>query len=173
VADEVMTASSIRFATWNLSHQGPKEPKVDFLNSQEWDLLALQEVTPAIASVIRDANVAEEFKYPEDLRGDTLASALLARDGLSLDQVSLIADVPRPRRGIHAHATRGDVDFEVLSWHAPHGVGDDNQQRKRAGYGAFIAWVDAQTGPLLVGADANHGLPGLGESEKTTSPTRR
>lgn len=99
-------SQSISFASWNLNWMTRSDKsirlKLEFLEAQPWDLLALQEVTPETVSAIRASSAADVCAYPGDLRGDRFASALLARDGFSLGQVSLIAGLPEPRRGIRA-----------------------------------------------------------------------
>jgi endonuclease/exonuclease/phosphatase family metal-dependent hydrolase len=151
----------ITFATWNIdSWSGGYDEKLGLLRKEQWDVLALQEVTPRMADALCDAELANQVEYPSDLYGEKFGSALLARNGVRLKNVSLIADLPRPSRGVHAHAVIEDSELRVLSWHAHHGVGAAGPQRKRAGYLGFIAWVRAQSGPLLVGTDANHGAAG-------------
>jgi endonuclease/exonuclease/phosphatase family metal-dependent hydrolase len=151
----------IRFATWNVSWISRSDAahgrKIAYLLARDWDVLALQEVTPEFVEAIRTAGVADECCYPGDLRGGRFASALLGRNGFTFTRRSLIAELPRPRQGIAAYVT-GDGDaFEVLSWHAPNAARKADRPLKRAGYVAFIAWAEARQGPLLVGTDANHG----------------
>lgn len=63
-----------------------------------------------------------------------------------------------------------------MSWHAQHGADRGksvvNRDRKRAAYSAFIAWVRAQPGPLLVGTDANHGSFYVREEDFPDSPMK-
>ena len=149
---------TIRFATWNVNwftrSQESNRVKIGYLAAQPWDLLALQEVTPNLIETIRASEVADVVAYPHST--DRFASALLARNGFDLQQVSLIAASPQARRAVCAHAVGDAVEFDVVSWHAPNAVGSGSAG-KRDGYVAFIDWCRGRRGPLLVGNDANHG----------------
>ena len=166
--------AEIRFVTWNLNWMSRSEHacrrRAQFLADLEWDVLALQEVVPLQAEALADACVGEVVCYPGDLRGERFASALIARNGVTLTRPGLIAGLPQPRRGIFATANLGDTSFEVLSWHAPNAAKKENRLVKRQGYAAFTEWLNGRSGALLVGADANHGAVYTREQDVLGSP---
>lgn len=153
-------AHRVAFATWNVNwftrSAHAHECKVAFMAEQPWDVLALQVVTPALLEAIRDAGIAEVAAFPAE-SAERFTSGLLARNGFTLGQVSLLGESPQPRRGVWAHAETNGTGFDVLSWHAPNAANRENRTLKRAGYIAFDAWSRRRRGPLLVGTDANHG----------------
>lgn len=161
----------ITFATWNVNWMTRSDEshrvKVDYLAAKPWDLLALQEATPRLIDMIRASGVAAMVAYPHST--ERFASALLARNGIELQQVSLIAASPQARRAVCAHATGHGTEFDVVSWHAPNAVGSGSAG-KRAGYVAFVDWCRGRRGPLLVGADANHGSFYTREADFPGSP---
>jgi len=65
----------------------------------------------------------------------------------------LFADCPLPERILLAELSSGDVTFIAMSYHAPPGVNWGLVKPRQAV--AFAAWLATQTGPLLLGADAN------------------
>lgn len=146
------------FATWNVNWMTRSAEshriKVDYLAGKPWDILALQEATPGLIDTIRGSGVAEVVAYPHST--ERFASALLARNGFDLRQVSLIATSPQARRAVCAHVVGPSVELDAVSWHAPNAVGSGSAG-KRDGYVAFVDWRGGRRGPLLVGADANHG----------------
>lgn len=153
-----VTVHTIRLATWNVNwftrSQESNRVKIGYLAAQPWGLLALQEVTSNLIETMRASEVAGVVAYPHST--DRFASALLARNGFDLQQVSLIAASPQARRAVCAHAVGDAVEFDVVSWHAPNAVGSGSAG-KRDGYVAFIDWCRGRRVPLLIGTDANHG----------------
>jgi hypothetical protein len=104
--------TTFTFATWNLKWwraKGAAERTLDFVSSKPWGLLALQEVTPEVAALVRERQLGDEFGYPDDLGGKKFGSALLSRDGWRLDDAGLIEALPRPWRGVHAVARCDDA----------------------------------------------------------------
>ncbi len=148
-------------ATWNLNWMSRSAEsnarKLEYLVGKTWDVLALQEVVPGMAEAIRASGAASAFSYPGDLGRDRFASAILTRGDFTLARSCLIAELPRPNRGITALVKGPGIPFEFLSWHAPNAAKRENRLVKQAGYRAFASWVKERRGPLLVGTDANHG----------------
>lgn len=81
--------------------------------------------------------------------------AIVARHGWHLVDPSAIVGTPKPGRGVHARARRGDKAVSVISWHAPNAAGE-GVKTKMAGYQALIVATGAIDGPLVVGFDSNH-----------------
>lgn len=164
----------IRFATWNLNWMSRSDEsnlrKLEYLAVQPWDVAAIQEATPDLIKALVESGMAETVVYPGGGSQDRFASGLIARNGFALRRPGLIAALPDPRRGVTAMVARGDVVFECLSWHAPNAAKRENRFVKQAGYRAFVEWVSHRSGPLVVGADTNHGALHTREEDFPGSP---
>ncbi len=87
---------SFKFSTWNMRQNGSAVialRKVEYLRALDWDVLALQEVTPAAAGVIAESGLAEQWICPPfAVHGVSLA----ARNGIRMTAPALMADLPLP-----------------------------------------------------------------------------
>jgi len=154
--------TTVRFATWNLNwfKRSPAwaESKLEFLYGQPWDVVALQEVTASMYSLVLKSGIAEHVAYSADVAADRgFGSALLARNGAALEHPCLMAGLPNPNWGVIARVTLGDVAFTAASWHAPNAAKAENRAVKAAAYLSFNHLVRERRDPLVIGADANHG----------------
>lgn len=155
-----MHDAMISFGTWNLnwftrSHRS-NGTKIDYLSSKEWDVVAVQEATPAFLEQVEASGLAEMIVAPKWFTAK-FTSALLARNGVRLHQPSLIAEGPYPERALWACAERNGTQWDVLSWHAPNAARAESRPLKRAAYLALDRWSRDRRRPSVVGTDANHG----------------
>ena len=151
-------------ATWNLKFNSTPDRTLSYLQHARWDIACLQEVSGSASRVLErgeDWTVVDgltlgsqelsSWKRPH-------ATAIVARNGWSLEDPGVVADIPTPGRGVKALARRDDDVLSVISWHAPNAAGE-GVDTKMAGYRAVIAAIGATAGPLVVGLDSNHWSP--------------
>lgn len=148
----------MEFVTWNVnvreSSASSLASKAEYLAAVEWDVAALQEVSPKMAGVLRE--LAGSMVYLAD-PGDRYGSALLARNGVTLEDAGVVPDLPVPSRGVAAEIQIQGRSVTVGSWHPPNAAKRVDKPAKQAAYTAFNRWACSRAQPLLVGADANHG----------------
>ncbi len=154
--------TAMRFLTWNLRYGGRDEnwPKADLLLELSWDVAALQEVSPSSWETLGKAGLTAGAVSAFDLSDPPVGrrrrgSALLARNGSRLSDAAPILGLPKPGRGVAAKTAVGGSTVAVCSWHAPNAAGEGPEAKMR-GYRAFLAWAEAQSGPIIAGFDANH-----------------
>jgi len=153
----------IRVATWNLKRPGTEQARrrVDFLNSRDWDIVTLQEVTPRAWDVIVESGIAESGLYTlHDLEIAPLGNhphgvALLARNGFSLSAPELIPDLPKAERALAASTTVENLPVTGAGWHAPNAAGE-GVKTKMQGYRGISDWLNTISGPVVFGFDSNH-----------------
>jgi endonuclease/exonuclease/phosphatase family metal-dependent hydrolase len=153
----------MRFATWNIDHPGMERAHhlARFLNSRDWDIVALQEVSRHAWEVITESGVAEssvyalEFFETTPLRKHHHGAALLARNGFHLSTPKLILGLPKAERALVARTTVGERTVTVASWHAPNAAGE-GVTTKMQGYRGIIDWLGTVSGPMVLGFDGNH-----------------
>src|SRR5262249_24759277 len=147
--------SAMRFATWNIMKAGANHTlrRMDLLRELAWDIIALQEVTPAAWTVLVDAHIAESCYYTLQAFDITPTGqqphgvALLARTGLQLANPELIPNLLKPERGIAAQVAGLARSLTVTSWHAPNAAGEGVAVKMR-GYRGMTDWLNGKTGPL-------------------------
>jgi hypothetical protein len=134
---------------------------VDFLNSREWDVVALQEVSRHAWEVITERGIAESSVYALDffetapLSKRHHGAALLARSGFQLSTPKLVLGLPKAERALVARTTVGDMPVTVASWHAPNAAGE-GVATKMQGYRGIVEWLAMVNGPIVLGFDGNH-----------------
>lgn len=132
--------------------------QVDFLDSLDWDVACLQEITRATWPKFRDlahqGDVAFDYLPALADRGPRYSCAVLTRGAVRLESFELLRDVPSPERAAVARLTLGGRALWVCSWAAPPGVswGKAGKGRQVA---RFAAWLRARPGPAVVGIDRN------------------
>ena len=148
-------------ATWNMLFRSGAERTLAYLEQAEWDIACLQEVRASTSArltertdwaVIDGLTLAADF-YSSWKRPH--AAALVARNGWSFSDGDLIANNPKPGRGLQAIAEKGDSRINVISWHAPNAAAE-GAEVKMAGYSALIEAIGGISGPLVAGIDSNH-----------------
>lgn len=168
-----MSRCELSFGTWNLNwftrSRSTNEAKIAYLAGKEWQVVALQEATPAFLEEVEASGIAETIVAPKWFTSK-FTSALLARGGVRLYQPSMIAEQPYPERALWACAERDGHRWDVLSWHAPNAARQDARPHKRAAYIALDRWSRDRRRPTIVGADANHGALYTRESDFPDSP---
>lgn len=148
-------------ATWNLKFNSNPDRTLSYLQRARWDIACLQEVSGSASRLLEhcgDWTVVDGLKlaFPElSSRKRPHATAIVARNGWSLEDPGVVADTPTPGRCVRALARRDDDAVWVISWHAPNAAGE-GVQTKMAGYGALVTAIDVTAGPLVVGLDSNH-----------------
>ncbi len=103
----------MQFATSNLEYCDTEEARrhVDFLNSHNWEIVALQEVSRDAWDVITDSGIAESGLYTLDGLGMTLlgerphGAAPLARTGYLPLMPKLMLGFPKVERPLVARMT--------------------------------------------------------------------
>ena len=152
----------MRFATWNLKYPDDgKESfqRLDFLNSLEWDVLALQEVSSAAWQVFSENGLTEGgFCSLEGFGVDSKKAygvALLVQNGFSLRDPELLPGNPQIRRALAAKLYGLENPVNVLSWHAPNAA-SSGAEFKMKGYKAIIGWINSKKGSIVIGFDGNH-----------------
>ena len=153
--------ATLQFASWNMNwftRSGDSmRVKLDYLRDQSWDVVALQEVTARMHQRIVSSDIAPHVAYTPSIPDRGFGSALLARNRTQLEQISLLAELPKPQWGISAVVRVDGHAIRALSWHAPNAAKASTRGTKRAAYIAMNRWVCGRDLPLLVGTDANHG----------------
>jgi endonuclease/exonuclease/phosphatase family metal-dependent hydrolase len=158
----------MRFATWNIRKCSADQAtrRLALLRTLAWDVLALQEVSPAAWTVLRDSTIAPARAYAFELAGACLSgrqphgAALLAQNGYRLAEPRLIPGLPKAERGLTATLMGLPLPVAVASWHAPNAA-SEGVQVKMAGYRALLAWLNAVPGAVVLGFDGNHWNPSL------------
>lgn len=145
---------TLQFATWNIRQSRGADSakrKLDYLLDQEWDVVALQEVTHTAAEVF--GQQIENWIWPAASSGHGVA--LASRHGVVLRAPALMAELPIAERGLWAVATFEGGAVEVGSLHVTNAV--KSVADKRAHFVALTRWLAARpAGPRVLGMDANH-----------------
>jgi len=152
--------TKINVLTWNINVRSRhEETKSRFLDSFDWDVLALQEVRPEAFAYFQDnLNGFGVYRDPAQ-RGDVAndyGSAVFVREGLHVVGSGLVAAVPFPERAVWADVVLPDGStMHVLSFHSPNGVGHGGEIKMGA-YAAVHEHVRHQRGPTVLACDANY-----------------
>jgi exonuclease III len=140
--------------------------RLELLKSIEWDVLALQEVSPAAWTVLANSQLAEHAYYSLQTFNSTPNGqqphgvALLARSGLQLSHPELIPGLSKPERGIAARLVGLHIVVTVARWHAPNAAGE-GVAVKMQGYRGITNWLNAKDASLILGLDGNHWNPSV------------
>ncbi len=153
----------MRFVTWNLNRSGAERARrqISFLNTVDWDVVVLQEVSRRAWGVIADSGLAESNFYALEGFEVTPAGkythgvALLARNGFRLSRPRLIPGLPKAERALAAEITVDDELVTVAGWHAPNAAGE-GVVTKMQGYRGIVNWINTISGPIVLGFDSNH-----------------
>ena len=98
-----MSHHELCFGTWNLNwftrSQRTNVTKIAYLAETPWEVVALQEATPAFLEQVEASGIAATIVAPKWFTS-RFTSALLARGGVRLYQPSLIAEQPYPERAL-------------------------------------------------------------------------
>ena len=156
----------MRFVTWNLKYSGwgHSPRRLEYLNSIEWDVLALQEVSRKAWHVFNEGGITEGGFY--SLEGFGLeppgrqphGTALLARNGFTLDSPELVSGIPKLERALAAKLHGLSEPVTVASWHAPNASGE-GRGVKMQGYQGITEWLNKVQGAVILGFDGNHWNP--------------
>jgi len=151
----------IRFASWNVNNRNPTARHVEILQRARPDILALQEVCPAL----HDALVAEglfawdafslKLRPPREGEGRSrrLGCSLLGSARSRLRSCSLVPELTFPERTLVATTEGAGGVVMVCSFHTPPGAswGEVKPRTLKA----IAEWLSQQGTPMVFGIDAN------------------
>jgi endonuclease/exonuclease/phosphatase family metal-dependent hydrolase len=152
----------MRVVSWNVAFRAAAAARChgELLRKLRPDLILLQEVNPGSAEILRLAAGADWLVRGVDLRvpvpGDRPArsrAVAIAGRGKPPTRTWLPAEAPLPERILLAEITVDGTLLTAVSYHAPPGVSWGLIKPRQAI--VLAAWLAAQQGPLLLGADAN------------------
>ena len=132
--------------------------QVEWLDSLDWDIALLQEVTRDTWPLFRELGTAGGVAFdhlPAMVgAGPRFATAVLVRGEASLWRFGVLRDVPSPERAAVAAVDLDGRRTAVCSWAAPPATswGDAGKGRQVL---RFAAWLQARSGPVIVGIDRN------------------
>lgn len=152
----------VRVVSWNLSWRtgATADRQGAFLASLRPEVVLLQEVNAASIGRLAEAaglnwvrsSLELREPMPEDKVGRRRGCAIGGR-GEAPSSVRLLTDVPLPERLLIARVMVGAQEVALASYHAPPGVSWFEKKPQQAVL--FARWLEARTGPVLFGADAN------------------
>jgi endonuclease/exonuclease/phosphatase family metal-dependent hydrolase len=154
--------SALRIVSWNLAFRGPEAAKRQgrLLRQLAPDLMLLQELNPEFSDTLAEAAGADWMVRAIDLRAPhpddrpvRRRGVAIAGRGLPLRRSGLLDKTCLPERILFAATQTAGTPFLAASYHAPPGVNWKIVKPRQAV--AFAAWLSAQKGFLLFGADAN------------------
>lgn len=152
----------MRVVSWNMRFCSAETAarQGELLRSHAPDLVLLQDVNAGSADILRRTAGLDWLEKSADLRvpapGDVGARAhgvAIAGRGQAPSRVWLHPDAPWPERVLLADVNLGSVVVTVISYYAPIGVKWCIIKPRIAV--AVASWLADQSGPLLLGADAN------------------
>jgi len=141
---------------WNVNGFVHREQPA-FLDSLDWDIACLQEVTreswPRFRDLGDDGDVAFDYLPPLAGKGPKYACAVLVR-GQRLRDFAVLRDIPSPERAAVSTVSLRSRDIDVCSWAAPPGVmwGASGKGRQVL---RFAAHLRDRMRPVIVGIDRN------------------
>ena len=154
---------AMRVATWNLNRRGVlaveglggliRKPGVDLLLAQELNI-GIGEHLIEHAGLDWIVTAFDAGASSEGLgRGRKHAAAAIAGRGVPPRRIGLLPGATLEERAVWASFDSAAGEISVMSYHAPPGVSWGPV--KVAHTHALHDWIGDQTGPVIVGADAN------------------
>jgi exonuclease III len=153
----------LRVATWNLQYSAEERSLrlLNYLKSNDWDLVALQEVSRKAWKVFQEDGIADGGYFTLDGFGVEPSGhrhhgvAILARNGLSLYQPTLLDGLPKAERALSVKVKGLESPLTLVAWHAPNYAGEGLAVKMQA-YRAISKYISTLEGPLILGFDGNH-----------------
>lgn len=153
----------LRVATWNIRYSSEERSfrLLNYLKSTDWDLLAIQEVSAKAWRVFQEDGIADGGYFTLDGFGIRPTGrrhhgvAILARNGLSLGEPTLIEGLPKVERALATKVNGLSKGVTFVAWHAPNKAGE-GRATKMQGYTAITKYINSVKGPLILGFDSNH-----------------
>jgi exonuclease III len=151
---------SFRVCTWNVNwfdRETQVEDRVRLLTDLDPDAVALQEVRGYQAREygLGPSVFASEF-LPDKNTSQMMISGLVFRQGTVILDKGLVPMPEREQRSAWARVQLAAFPTPItfVSWHSQHGAGLPAEY-KMGYFTAMSAWLVAQSGPLVLGADIN------------------
>lgn len=152
----------VRVANWNLRYSAAAHTRrrIAFLQTLDWDILALQEVSEKAWAEFKQSGLfesgcftLEEFGLlPQGFRKH--GAAVVARHGLTLQEPRLIPGLPKPERALAVQVEGLAMPLEVISWHAPNAAGEGAPIKMQA-YRAVSSWLTGKETATVLCFDSN------------------
>jgi endonuclease/exonuclease/phosphatase family metal-dependent hydrolase len=151
----------LRFACWNVNNRNPTRRHVEILRDTRADILALQEVCPALHDALAAEDVFAWDTFSLKLRPPNQSEGRSRRLGCSLfgtarsrlRSCSLVPQLVFPERTLVATVEADGGSLTVCSFHTPPGAswGEVKPRTLKA----IAEWLPRQPPPLIFGIDAN------------------
>src|SRR5262245_16264084 len=151
----------LRFACWNVNNRNPTRRHIEILRDACPDILALQEVCPALHDALAAEDVfawdAFSLKLRPPRKGDgrsrRLGCSLFGTARSRLRSCSLVPRLVLPERTLVATVEADGGVVTVCSFHTPPGAswGEVKPRTLKA----IAQWLQRQPPPLIFGIDAN------------------
>jgi endonuclease/exonuclease/phosphatase family metal-dependent hydrolase len=151
----------LRFACWNVNNRNPTHRHVEILRGVRPDILALQEVCPALHGALAAEDVfawdAFSLKLRPPRKGEghsrRLGCSLFGTIRSRLNSCSLVPGLVFPERTLVATVEADGGIVTVCSFHTPPGAswGEVKPRTMKA----ISEWLQRQPPPLIFGIDAN------------------
>lgn len=152
----------VRIANWNLRYSAIEHTRrrIAFLQTFDWDILTLQEVSQKAWREFEKSGLFELGYYslegfdldPQGYRKHGVA--ILVSHGLTLRQPRLIPGLPKPERALSLQVDGLAHPIEVISWHAPNAAGEGSETKMQA-YRAISSWLTEKNSRTVLGFDGN------------------
>lgn len=150
-----------RFASWNVNNRILTVRHLDLLRQASTDILALQEVSARFHAALTASDLfgwsASSLALRPHQEGEgrsrRLGCSLFGREPLRLADSSLVPGLVFPERALVARLVAPGHRVTACSFHTPPGAswGEVKPQTLKA----IARWLASQSGPLIVGIDAN------------------
>jgi len=151
----------LKFATWNVNNRLFKPSHINFLESLQLDVLALQEISSGFHSALVDSGIFNWGVSSLALRpaevgettGRKLGCSIFGNTSVHLQASTLVPGVALPERTLVAQLSLGNAEFTACSFHIPPGV--SWKEIKPQTMCALADYLAQLPGQVIVGMDAN------------------
>jgi exonuclease III len=149
-------------ASWNVNGRKSAVRHCEFIRKTQPHLLALQEVTLSFFQSIMGSPMFEWGIHSITLRPSLrsegrrrgLGTALLGRAPFFFKDAALLSSVPAPERALITDVDSPEGVIKVCAFHVPPGATWGGPMKSQT-FRGFAEWLREQSGPVLVGMDAN------------------
>jgi exonuclease III len=148
---------NIRYSTTSSTHR-----RLEYLQSINWDLIALQEVSKKAWAALKAADIFNSGYFTLDTFGihppgpKKHGAAIISRnDRYKVSSPKLLPIIPKVERAISVTVIGAREPFSLVSWHSPNARGE-GESFKMEGYRGFTEWLKVVDQPCIACFDGNH-----------------
>jgi exonuclease III len=133
-----------------------------YLQSIDWDLIAMQEVSKKAWSVLEESTIYSSGYYTLDTfgihpRGRRVhgAAVISRNENLMVSSPKLLPYIPKVERAISVTVMGARDPFTLVSWHSANAA-SEGEPTKMRGYLGFTEWLKQIEKPCISCFDGNH-----------------